>query len=305
MFQIVKRNPLAAVLAVLMHVVIIAFMVVGVDWLEKPKPIKSRVEVVQAKVIDQAKVDAEVAKLKEAEKKKVSEAEAKRRKEEQRLAELKKKQEQEKKRLADLEKKRKTEEKKRKTDAKKKAEAEKKRKAEAKKKAEAEKKRKAELEKKRQAEAKKKAAAEKKRKAELEKKRKAEAERKRKAEAEKKRKAEEAAEQKAREDALAAQLEGERLASERDRYLVLIRDKIERNWLRPTTVNQCLKALMRVRLIPGGGVAAVNITRGSGNGAFDRSAEQAIYKADPLPVPAGAGFEAFRDFNIEFKPDCN
>lgn len=302
MFQIVKRNPLAAVLAVLMHVVIIAFMVVGVDWLEKPKPIKSTVEVVQAKVIDQAKVDAEVAKLKEAEKKKVSEAEAKRRKEEQRLAELKKKQEQEKKRLADLEKKRKTEEQKRKTDAKKKAEAEKKRKAAAKKKAEAEKKRKAELEKKRKAEAKKKAAAEKKRKAELEKKRKAEAERKRKAEAEKKR---QAAEQKAREDALAAQLEGERLASERDRYLVLIRDKIERNWLRPTTVNQCLKALMRVRLIPGGGVAAVNITRGSGNGAFDRSAEQAIYKADPLPVPTGAGFEAFRDFNIEFKPDCN
>jgi colicin import membrane protein len=276
-------------------------MVVGVDWLEKPKPIKSTVEVVQAKMIDQARIDAEVAKLKEAEKKKESEADAKRRKEEKRLADLKKKQEKEKKRLADLEKKRKTEEKKRKTDAKKKAEAEKKRKAAAKKKAEAEKKRKAE--------AKKKAAAEKKRKAELEKKRKAEAERKRKAKAEKKRKAEEAArraaEQKAREDALAAQLEGERLASERDRYLVLIRDKIERNWLRPTTVNECLKALMRVRLIPGGAVAAVNITRGSGNGAFDRSAEQAIYKADPLPVPTGAGFEAFRDFNIEFKPDCN
>jgi hypothetical protein len=30
MFQIVKRNPLAAVLAVLMHVAIIAFMLVGV-----------------------------------------------------------------------------------------------------------------------------------------------------------------------------------------------------------------------------------------------------------------------------------
>lgn len=302
MWQVFKRNPLAVVLAVVMHIAIIAFMIVGVDWLKQPKPVRSTVEVVQAKVIDQARIDAEVAKLKQADEQKKKQAEDKRRKEEQRLKELKKKQEQEKKRLADLEKKRKAEEKEKK-------QAEAKRKADAKKKAEVEKKRKAELAKKRKAEeARKKAEAEKRRKAEAEKKRKAEEARK-KAEAEKKRKAEEAArlaaEQKAREDALAEQLEAERLASERDRFLVLIKDKIERNWLRPTTVNECLKALMRVRLIPGGGVAAVSIVRGSGNGAFDRSAEQAIYKADPLPVPTGNGFETFRDFNIEFKPDCN
>lgn len=293
MLQIVKRNPLAAVMAVAMHVAIIAFMLVGVDWLEKPKQPKSNVQVVQAKVIDQSRIDAEVAKLKQAEDKKKKEADAKRRKEEQQLAELKKKQLQEKQKLADLEKKRKAEVKK-KADAKKKAEAEKKRKAEAKKKAEAEKKRKAELEKKRKAEAKK--------KAEAEKKRKAEAERKRKAEAEKKR---QAAEQKAREDALAEQLETERLASERDYHIGLITDEIQRNWLRPTTVNECLKTLMRVRLMPGGGVAAVVVTKSSGSGAFDRSAEQAIYKADPLPVPKGAGFEAFRDFNFLFDPCRN
>ena len=50
MFQIVKRNPLAAVMAVVMHVAIIAFMLVGVDWLEKPRQPKTNVQVVQAKV---------------------------------------------------------------------------------------------------------------------------------------------------------------------------------------------------------------------------------------------------------------
>ena len=122
MLQIIKRNPLAAVMAVAMHVAIIAFMLVGVDWLEKPKQPKSNVQVVQAKVIDQSLIDAEVAKLKQAEDKKKKEAEAKRRKEEQKLQELKKKQTQEKKRLADLEKKRKAEEEKRKAEVKKKAE---------------------------------------------------------------------------------------------------------------------------------------------------------------------------------------
>ena len=42
----------AAVIAVLMHLVIIAFLIVGVDWLEKPRQPKSAVEVIQARVVD-------------------------------------------------------------------------------------------------------------------------------------------------------------------------------------------------------------------------------------------------------------
>ncbi len=315
MQDILKRNPAAVLIAVAMHVAIIAFMLVGVDWLEKPVQPKSKVDIVQAKMIDQSRIDAEIAKLKKAD-------DAKKTKEKQRLANIKRKQEREKKKLAELEKKRKAREKKAKADAKKRAAAEKKRKADAKKKAAdekrrktAEKKKKLAAEKKRQAaaEARKKAEAEKRRKAaearkkaETEKKRKA-AEAKKKAEAEKKRKAAEAAarlaaEQKMLEDALQAELDAERMATEREQFLYAIKQKIENNWLRPTTVSDGLSCQLRVRLMPGGVVASVAVTRSSGNGAFDRSVEKAVYKADPLPVPKGAGFEAFRDLSLNFNP---
>ncbi len=276
MRDLIKRNPLAVVVSVVMHVAIIAFMIIGVDWLETPAPPKSNVDIVQARVIDPSRVAAELEKLKKAEAEKIA-------REKRRLADIKRKQAQEQRRLAELEKKRKAREQ---------AEAEKKRKAEeARKRAEAEKKRKAE-------EARKRAEAEKRRKAE---------ETRKRAEAEKKRRAAEeaarlAAEQKALEDALQAELEAERMATERARFIRAIKQKIENNWLRPTTVGDGLSCTLRVRLIPGGGVVSVSITRSSGNGAFDRSVEQAVYKADPLPVPKGAGFEAFRDLSLNFNP---
>lgn len=52
----------------------------------------------------------------------------------------------------------------------------------------------------------------------------------------------------------------------------------------------------------GGNVIAVQVVQGSGNGAFDRSAEAAVRKADPLPVPSGRLFEKFRDINFVFAP---
>ena len=302
MRDIIKRNPLAVVIAVVMHIAIIAFMLVGVDWLEKPVQPKSNVDIVQAKIIDQSKVNAEVERLKNAEDAKKAKAK-KRLAEKKRKAEIAKKKAAEKKRKAAVAKKKAKAEKKRKAaEAKKKAKAEKKRKAiAAKKKTEAEKKRKvAEAKKKAEAEKKRKAA-EVKKKAEAEKKRKA-AEAKRKTEAEKKRKAAEVAAKKALEDALQAELESDRLATERDQFIFAIKQKIQNNWLRPTTVSDGLSCILRVRLIPNGGVVSVSIVRSSGSGAFDRSVETAVYKADPLPVPKGAGFEAFRDLNLDFVP---
>jgi colicin import membrane protein len=58
-----------------------------------------------------------------------------------------------------------------------------------------------------------------------------------------------------------------------------------------------------VRLAPGGNVIAVSILESSGNSAFDRSAEAAVYKAEPLPVPSGNLFERFRDVNFVFDPN--
>ncbi len=67
MIEIFKRNPVAVVIALVMHLVIVLFMLVGVDWLKKPQQPTSVVEVVQARVVDHAKVAAEVEKLKQAE----------------------------------------------------------------------------------------------------------------------------------------------------------------------------------------------------------------------------------------------
>jgi colicin import membrane protein len=288
MLQILKRNPKAAVIAALMHVIIIVFLIVGVDWLKQPEQPQVKVDVVQARVVDEAKVAAEVEKLKKAEQQK----QATQRKEEKRLADLKKKQAAEKKRLAELEKKRKAEQ--QRLDKEKKQ-----RLAEEKKRKEAEAKRKAEEKKRKEAEAKRKAE-EKKRKEAAEAKRKAEEEAKRKAEAERKRKEAEA--QRAREEELLAAMEAERNAGEINRFMGLIEQKVIRNWLRPAGAGNNLQCRVRVRLAPGGNVIGVSILESSGNSSFDRSAEAAVYKAEPLPVPAGNLFERFRDINFVFNP---
>jgi colicin import membrane protein len=43
--------------------------------------------------------------------------------------------------------------------------------------------------------------------------------------------------------------------------------------------------VVEVRLGPGGVVLAAQVVRSSGNAAFDRSAETAVRRADPLPMP--------------------
>ncbi len=275
MFQILKNNPLAAAIAIGMHLAIILLMIFGLDWWEKPEPKRFKANVVQATVIDASKVDAEIKKLKLADEnkkqKKISEA--------KKLADLQKKRQLEEKRLANLKKKRKAEE------AKKlKLEKERKRKeAEAKKrKAAEEKKRKAAEEKKRQA------AAEKKRKAAEAKKRKAAEEKKRK--------------QKELEAQMQADMEAERDATEIELYMAKIGQAVEMEWLRPMGVGDGLACTLRIRIAAGGSVIAAQVVQSSGSSAFDRSAEAAVRKADPLPVPSGRLFEKFRDINFVFAP---
>lgn len=267
MFQIIRNNPIAAAIAIGMHLVIILLMIFGLDWWEKPEPTKFKANVVQATVIDASKVDAEVKKLKQADenkkKKKLNEA--------KKLEELKKKRQSEEKKLSDLKKKRKAEELK-----KIKLEKEKKRKE-----AEAKKKKAEEAKKKKAAEAKKKKAAEAKR---------------RKAAEEKKRK------QKELEAQMQADMEAERDATEIELYIAQIGRAVEDSWLRPMGVGEGLSCTLRIRMAAGGNVIAVQVVQSSGNGAFDRSAAAAVGKADPLPVPSGRLFEKFRDINFVFAP---
>lgn len=316
MLAVLRRNPVALGLAILLHIALAVFLILEVDWRDEIKPIGADVLVVQATLVDQRELDAVENKKKDAEREKA--AAAKRVEQEK----LKKRRAEEKRKLAKIEKAReqrkKAEARKQQAEEKKRVELEKvrlaevKRKKEEKKKAE-EKKRKAELERKSRLEEKKrkdeevarqKAAAEAKAKKEAEAKKKADA--KKKAQAERKRKAEARAraDRKAREAELAAQFAAEQDASELAQVVGLIRSKIERIWVRPEGTGELgLRCTVRVRLGGTGSVLLVNVVKSSGNGAFDRSVETAVRKADPLPMPQSKRLMAqFREIEFVFEP---
>mgnify|MGYP001826263073 FL=1 len=301
MWKTIRENPRAVLYAVLMHIGLLVLLVFSLDWTPKiSRPAGQKVPI-EATLVDQKQLDA-IAERKRAEERKAEEAVRQQAQEEKRKAEAeqKKQAEAERKRKADAEAKRKAE-----VAAKQKVEAERKRKAElaAKKKAEAERKRKADAEAKRKAElaAKQKAEAEAKRKTEQAAKQKAEAERRRKAEAAARAKAE--ADMQAQLAAERASLEEARVQSVLGEYIAYIADKVERNWLRPSGSPAGLKCTVNVKLIPGGDVASARVVQGSGDTVFDDSAEKAVLKASPLPVPDDPSVaKHFRDFNFVFKP---
>jgi len=336
MWSILRRNPLAALLAVLMHVVIVAFLVVGVDWRKPPVPVATNVEVVQAKIVDEAKLAQQLDRLEEQQNQRQAESAALRQREAQQLADLEQRQAEEKARLAALEAERKRSEAEaaeRREQAQKRAEAEEQRLAElerqrvaaekrreveeaerqaaaakrrlaeeARRKTEA--KKEAEAAARRQAEAKQQAEQEARRQAEA--KKKAEAEARQKAELEKQRQRAERArrEKMARQRELEAQLQVERDQAEVGRVVAAIKLKVERNWLRPPgTAARGLTCRVRVRLGSNGSVLLVSVIESSGNGAFDRSVESAVRKADPLPMPTSDGLKSrFRELTFEFDP---
>jgi colicin import membrane protein len=146
---------------------------------------------------------------------------------------------------------------------------------------------------KKEAEKKRKQEAEKKRKKEAEKKRKKEAEKKRKKEAEKKRKAQAAREQE-KQDAYSA------LGS----LVGAIKGKIEGNWSNRLACSG-QEVTISVKVNVSGEVTAVKVVGDSGDDACRRSAENAVYKASPLPFPDNPRFFKWLDqeFQIIFKPD--
>mgnify|MGYP002336307383 CR=1 FL=1 len=154
--------------------------------------------------------------------------------------------------------------------------------------------------------------AEKKRQAEVKRKheeeqRKAEAERRKKDEVERRQAAEESLKQQiaAEERARAEAARADRAASEAEKYKALIRQKVSRNWNRPAGTKTGLKCLVRVRLVPGGEVLQATVVRSSGDPIFDRSVENAVYKAAPLPLPPDPDlFEYFREIEFSFSPEA-
>lgn len=93
------------------------------------------------------------------------------------------------------------------------------------------------------------------------------------------------------------------MAGEVDKYKALIISAISQRWILPENADSTKSSQFRIRLAPNGIVLDVNLTRSSGDPILDRSAQSAIYKASPLPVPSDpTTFNLFRDISLTVRP---
>ena len=76
------------------------------------------------------------------------------------------------------------------------------------------------------------------------------------------------------------------------------------HWILPEHVDRQLFSQFRIQLAPNGQVLSVGLIRSSGDPVLDRSAQAAIYKASPLPVPTDSEmFNLFRDISLTVRPE--
>lgn len=97
------------------------------------------------------------------------------------------------------------------------------------------------------------------------------------AEAERKRIETEFAETLAQEQADISAQEDERVANS---FMQLIRQRLSDNWSRPPSARRDMETLLEIRLVPTGRIVGVTVVKSSGDIAFDRSVEQAAFKAE-------------------------
>ncbi len=118
------------------------------------------------------------------------------------------------------------------------------------------------------------------------------------------------AEEKARRDALAAAAAAEQAA--RDAAIVgaaqaqwgdLIAARVRKVWQRPLGSADRFSCVVEVNLLPNAEVVSARVVRTCGSAALDRSVEQAVLKASPLPPPDPRAFE--RTLRITFCPAQN
>lgn len=259
--------------AAVVHLAIIGLVVFNISTNHtKVTPMMAeKVDVVNARAIDESEIKKQLQNIKEKERKKQREKE----REQQRLKELQKKAEQEKQRIEDLKKQQELEKLKA-------QELEEQRKAIA-------------LKKKKEEEQ------EKKRKAEAEKKRKAEAERKRKEKIkkeklEKERLAQEQRDREAREErermmqmeeaAMAERRAQQRTATLTSQYGARIKRLIQSKTTISPDYSSNLKVVVIVNLKSSGDVISCRIIKSSGNPSFDSAVETAVYASSPLPIPS-------------------
>ena len=112
---------------------------------------------------------------------------------------------------------------------------------------------------------------------------------------------------------LAAQLDAEMGALEdiENQQIVMsyaswISQRVGNSWSRPPSARSGMIVKLRVNLVPTGRVVSVDIVESSGDEAFDRSAVQAVHKAEPYnrlaELSSDLFDEQFRQFVFIFNP---
>ena len=265
--------------ALVLHVAALLLLLISFSYTPELRPLK-QISIVNAVVVDQARVDEEIKRLKQADEKKHQA-------EKQRVEELEKKLDTEKKKAEEIKSQRLEEEKQLLNTRKKKEEEQKKQEEAQKKVAELEQQRKLEEEKKVQAEADKKR---------LE-------EEKKKKDAELKKKEEEKKQQEAKK-ALQEQLNAEQAEEQRQQNVTLLQkivneitNKVIRNFNKSGLPDN-LSCKLMVKLLPSGEVASVSLVETSGNDIFDRRALLAVEKSSPFTLPEEVSLEKFEQLDL-------
>ena len=85
------------------------------------------------------------------------------------------------------------------------------------------------------------------------------------------------------EEAQAAALQAARTESQLVQSATgLIQQIVQENWSRPPSARNGMRAILQIRMLPTGELVEATITQSSGDPAFDRSAENAVYRAAPF-----------------------
>jgi colicin import membrane protein len=128
------------------------------------------------------------------------------------------------------------------------------------------------------------------------------------AEAERRRQEEEVERQRQAEEVAIAAAEAARTEFELvQSATALIQQALQQVWNRPPSARNGMRAILRIRMLPTGELLEALITQSSGDSAFDRSAENAVYSASPFAelqnLPINVFNTNFRTLSLIFEPE--
>ena len=87
----------------------------------------------------------------------------------------------------------------------------------------------------------------------------------------------------------------------------LIQQALQQVWNGPPSASIGMRAILRIRMLPTGELIEASITQSSGDSAFDRSAENAVYSASPFAelqnLPINVFNTNFRTLTLIFEPE--